>query len=305
MEEKREHSKATVLTIITLVISFLVLFFFGFKALIPEGEEGIMINFGNTVLGQGAAEPAPAKVVERKNPVPVQTPPPKPVAVNVQEAVEEVKTQDIEEAPAVPVKKKEKTKAEIDAEKKLKAKLEADRQLKIEQDRLEKERQEQERLEQERIEKDRLEKERQAAEIRKRTQNAFSGGKGTATTAGQGTSNTAGNAGDVRGDLNSGSTTGAGIGNKGSGYDLSGRSLVGSLPLPTDNIQEEGIVVIQIEVDKNGKVISATPILRGATTQDARLQKAAIEAALRARFNSDPTAPSKQNGTITYHFQLD
>lgn len=305
MEEKREHSKATILTAITLIAFFLILFFFGFKTLQSEGEEGIMINFGDTSVGMGAAEPAPAKVVEKATPVPVKTPPPPVKSIPVQdEIVEEVKTQDVEEAPAVPVVKK-KTKEELEAEKLKKELAEKARLEKIEQDRLEKVRLEQERIEKERLEKERIEKERQAEAIRKRTQNAFSSGKGTANTAGQGTSSTAGNAGSSKGDPNANSTIGSGVGNKGSGYDLTGRSMVGSLPVPNENIQEEGIVVIQIEVDKDGKIISATPILRGATTQDARLRKAAVEAALRARFNSDPTAPAKQTGTITYHFQLD
>ncbi len=305
MEEKREHSKATILTTITLVVVFLLLFFFGFNIIKPEGEEGIMINFGDSNVGMGMTEPAPAKVAERSTPAPVSTPPPPVEKTPVKaEVVEEVKTQDLEEAPVIPVEKK-KTAKELEAERVKKELEKKALEEKKERERIELERKIAEQKEKERLEKERLEKERQAEAIRKRTQSAFSGGKGTTQSQGQGNTTSPGNAGAQNGDTNSGSISGTGVGNKGSGFDLSGRSLVGSLPQPEYTIQEEGIVVIQIEVNKEGKVVSATPILKGATTQDAKLRKAAIDAALKARFNNDPTAPAKQSGTITYHFQLD
>jgi len=61
-------------------------------------------------------------------------------------------------------------------------------------------------------------------------------------------------------------------------------------------------VVVKIVVDREGNVISAEPYIRKCTTTDPNLLKTAIEAALKAKFSEDPTANSKQTGTITYKF---
>lgn len=85
-------------------------------------------------------------------------------------------------------------------------------------------------------------------------------------------------------------------------HSLSGRSVVGGFPLPAYNSQNQGTVVVEVTVNQEGKVTKARAIGKGSTIQDAKLSRAAEEAALKARFNVKKDAPISQIGTITYHF---
>ena len=85
---------------------------------------------------------------------------------------------------------------------------------------------------------------------------------------------------------------------------VKGRSLKGSLPLPKYNVQNEGIVVVDIWVDPYGNVVDAKPGAQGTTVTDQRLWAAARAAALKAVFNMSTEAGAKQQGTITYIFKL-
>ena len=96
-------------------------------------------------------------------------------------------------------------------------------------------------------------------------------------------------------------------GNTGNGFDgdynLAGRKAL-SKPKEQPDCEEEGIVVVQITVNKNGKVTSAIPGVKGTTNSAACLLKPAKEAALKTTWNSDSKAPIKQTGTIIYKFSL-
>ena len=85
---------------------------------------------------------------------------------------------------------------------------------------------------------------------------------------------------------------------------LEGRSVVGSLPYPTYNVNKQGKVVVLIRVDQYGKVISARAGYDGTTVQDKTLWDAAVNAALEAKFNVSSKAAAVQEGTITYSFRL-
>jgi TonB family protein len=87
-------------------------------------------------------------------------------------------------------------------------------------------------------------------------------------------------------------------------HSLSGRSVVGGFPLPVYNTQNQGIVVVEVSVNQDGKVTKATAIGKGSTVQDVKLWKAAEEAAVKAMFNVKKDAPISQIGTITYIFSL-
>jgi colicin import membrane protein len=89
---------------------------------------------------------------------------------------------------------------------------------------------------------------------------------------------------------------------QGISISLSGRTPV-ALPKPEYHIQREGIVVVEVTVDKNGNVTNAVPGVRGSTTINDYLMTSAKNAALRAKFNVID-APAFQKGTITYHFML-
>ena len=86
-------------------------------------------------------------------------------------------------------------------------------------------------------------------------------------------------------------------------YDLGGRSLVGALPTPTENVQNEGRVVVNITVNAQGEVIGTSINVSRTNTSDANLRNAAERAAKRARFNNIGSGEN-QVGTIVYYFKL-
>lgn len=86
-------------------------------------------------------------------------------------------------------------------------------------------------------------------------------------------------------------------------YSLIGRSPSGKFPkpdYPPGNVY--GKVVINIKVDKYGKVISVG-VGKGTTTNDEALILSAKQAAWKVRFNEDYNS-IEQTGTITYNFSL-
>lgn len=85
---------------------------------------------------------------------------------------------------------------------------------------------------------------------------------------------------------------------------LAGRSVNGTLPRPSYNVQASGKVVVQIWVDNYGKVQKAVAGVEGTTVSDKTLWQAARKAALGAHFNMSADAPALQEGTITYIFNL-
>lgn len=149
-------------------------------------------------------------------------------------------------------------------------------------------------------EKVKAEQEKKASEIRSQTANAFARSSAESSNQGTAASGT-GNQGDPNGDPNSTNTLGGGQGY--GNFSLDGRSAVGALPRPTYTIQEEGIVVVRIEVNSRGAVVKATVNLQGTTTDNPTLRSAALSAAKSARFN-DITGSLNQIGTITYRFKL-
>ncbi|SMO77034.1 TolA protein [Saccharicrinis carchari] len=295
------------------VLILLLLIFFGLKT-IPQEEEGVLVNLGNVQTGLGETEPPKAAAKPTPSEPKVSPPPPLVKEEPAPKAEETVKTQDFDEAPEVKSaeqKKKEKEEKlkkqrEDEARKKReeeerRIKEKADRKAKAEaQAKRQAELERQQKIEAER--KKQEEQQRIADEARSKVGSAF--GKSNSNSTSEGEAGGQGNQGYVTGDANSKNRTGSGLGNSGSGFSLTGRSLVGSLPQPGYSIQEEGIIVVQVTVDKYGKVVAAEYQLKGSTTQNSTLKKAAIEAAKKARFNSDPNATAFQKGTITYHFEL-
>ena len=85
---------------------------------------------------------------------------------------------------------------------------------------------------------------------------------------------------------------------------LKGRTVVGTLPKPLYSVQNSGIVVVDILVDRYGNVTSAVPGAAGTTVTDKTLWEAARKAALKTQFNVKADAPLQQAGTITYIFKL-
>ena len=94
-----------------------------------------------------------------------------------------------------------------------------------------------------------------------------------------------------------------GQGGKGNstGYDLGGRG-VKSLHRPNDDFPEEGIIVVDIWVNREGQVIRAEVATKGTTIINVSMREKAKQAALRSAFLPDPDAREEQKGTITYTF---
>ena len=65
---------------------------------------------------------------------------------------------------------------------------------------------------------------------------------------------------------------------------------------------EKGKVVVQIEIDQYGNVISANPGAEGTTLMDKGLWNEARVAAMKTHFNTSASSPTTQSGIITYTF---
>ena len=93
-------------------------------------------------------------------------------------------------------------------------------------------------------------------------------------------------------------------GNGGSGggpaYDLGGRGAK-SISTPSKDFSEEGKIVIDIWVDKEGRV-QRTEIGKGTTVTNSAMRTSALQAAKNSIFNKDENAADLQKGTITYTF---
>ena len=85
---------------------------------------------------------------------------------------------------------------------------------------------------------------------------------------------------------------------------LAGRSVNGTLPIPSYGVQADGKVVVKIWVDQYGNVTKAQAGAEGTTATDKTLWQAAYKAAMGAHFNMDASAPTLQEGTITYIFRM-
>ncbi len=158
-------------------------------------------------------------------------------------------------------------------------------------------------------------KEKTAAEL---LAEKFNKNKGKNTGGGDGNSGQAGDDGRPDGKPNShgdggtgggtgggkgpGTGPGNGPGSGGYGFSLSGRSVVSPPPLSKDT-KEEGKVVVEITVDKTGKVIKADPNGRGTNTNSAILKAKARQAALATVFNVSGEF-EEQKGTITIIFSF-
>jgi len=88
----------------------------------------------------------------------------------------------------------------------------------------------------------------------------------------------------------------------GNNWSLDGRSLVGSLPKPNNDFNQEGKVVVFITVNKEGRVVNARAG-EGTTISDEATKQSAVKAALQAKFNV-VDKPNAVMGTITYYFKF-
>jgi colicin import membrane protein len=285
LTKEKKQGIAVSVTVHLLFALFLILASFKIRPTMPvEVEEGLLVNFGFEETGKGLFEPAPAAEA-----VPV------PPASGEAEKNDAVLTQDFEEAPEV-------KKAEPSAEE-LKRQEEA---RLAEVKRREEAEAERKRIEQENAERlRREEEERRLNQIKDRTRNAFgnAGNVGESSTS-EGVTGGEGNQGVETGTV--GVRTygpGGGAGNGTISYKLGNRGWQ-SLPIPKYDYQDEGVVVVEISVDRQGNVTKAVAGVKGSTTLDEYLLKTARDAAMKAKFDKSNEAPLLQKGTIIYNFKL-
>jgi outer membrane biosynthesis protein TonB len=287
--DTKHKRKSAALTSIIMSLLLIAIIFVGLTYLDPPEEYGIAINFGTSDVGRGAIQPkqpikaaaseqvieeAPQEIIEKNE---------QEVTEKVTDIAEEVATQDNEEAIAIQKEKEAKRIADEAAKKKQR---------------------EEERIE--RVKQAAIAKQKAEEEAKRKKLDALIGGvsnsDGTAT-GGEGNDNVAGDKGKITGDPNADGYYGNGGGGGNGDYQLGNRKPI-SRPKPAYICDEEGLVVVRIEVDVNGKVIKATPGVKGSTNTAACLMSRAKEAALKTRWQADANAPSKQVGTIKYRFSL-
>jgi len=87
------------------------------------------------------------------------------------------------------------------------------------------------------------------------------------------------------------------------GYGLNGRNLKSNGSV-VQECNEEGIVVVRITVNPQGKVIEAKPGVRGSSNIHPCLLKPAIETAFLHEWYPDGNAPSKQIGFVVVNFKI-
>lgn len=263
--EKREGLIGTILFHLILVVFFL---FYGLTHMVPYPEQGLTVNFGDSATGMGDVEPIETGAQPEPQPDPVEEVVPTPVETTPEVVEQDVVTQDNVETIETP-KPKEPTPEEIEAKKA----AEAEAKRKKEQEDFK----------------------RKMAQTTNKFANAqkAGGSEGDDDTPG-------GNKGQLDG-AEGKSYTGGGSGN--GNYSLGDREAL-TKPKPLYDCQEEGKVVVDIKVDRNGKVVYAS-VGKGTTNTAECLTAKAIQAAYKTQWQAKNGAPIEQRGKITYHFILE
>ncbi|WP_298479544.1 energy transducer TonB [uncultured Maribacter sp.] len=294
LDTKHKKNSFTITTLLLSVL-LLVLFYIGLTYMDPPEENGISVNFGTTNFGSGRVQPK-----EKIRSEPLDTPPEEimqeeVVEEQVQEQVSE--TEVVKEVPTEKVLTQE-SEESIKVKQQQKAKKKADdaaKKAKAEAARIAKEK------------RDAEEKIRKEKAAKKAKLDAMMGGlnKSDGTASGsEGDDAKAGDKGLPNGNPYATSYYGSpGSGSGTGGYGLNGRSLVNKGKVAQE-CNEAGRVVVKIIVDRNGKVISATPGVRGTTNNNPCLLEPAKRTAFKHKWNLDSKAPSQQVGFVVVNFKL-
>lgn len=272
-KETQSHIIALAGTILSMCLIFLLLWLLQVNAPLPVEDEGIVVAFGNAEDGGGMPDVRPLDPMTQVEQIPAPAAPARPSS-------NDLMVQDDEESLQL-------------------AKQAEDAKRKAQEEELIRQRQQ----DQARAEAERIAKEKALAEQRAKEQQAIDKANQLAALFGQaGTaeganaenaspSNTAGVKGNPVG-------KGMGVSN-GTQWSLYGRD-VKRLPKPSDQFNQQGQVVVNIQVDAKGNVTNAT-IAEGTTISDRPTQQLALQAARQAKFTEGDTP---QIGKITYTFKL-
>jgi len=298
------HKRKSFTLTTALLTALLFLFFYiGLSYLDPPLESGISVNFGTMDYGSGDIQPKePVKSQPQSQPEQAEVVPPVEDA-QPEEAVpsepaevktEEVVAQNNEESVVIKKQKEAEAKREAEAEAEAKRQAEAEAQRKAEAEAEAKRQAEAERIKREQ-------------DAKKQSLDALMGGlnssEGTASGS-EGDDNQQGDKGQIDGNPYASSYYGSGgAGSGGTGYGLSGRSLKSSDKF-VQECNEQGTVVVEIEVDRSGNVVKATPGVKGSTNTAQCLKEAAAKTAKSYKWNADSNAPTRQIGFVVVNFKL-
>jgi len=290
--DTKHKRKSFIVTTLVHVVILLLLFYLGLDSIHSEEEEGIALNFGTTSLGSGVQQNQRFKSTFSKSESVVKQTFSKTNKAD-SKLKEEIVTQEVFEAPVI-----EKKKREIFSEKPIET-LNKENKPTLEEksgEGVKKEIKDQE------IQKKPAPKpDKSTLDILKLFSKG-SKGKNEERRHGDGTDTEVGDKGKAKGDPYANSYYGKpGFG--GLGYGLNGRGR------PTNSIvkqscNEAGIVVVEIVVDRSGKVIKAVPGVKGTTNNTPCLLDPAKKTALTFRWKADPNAPEKQIGFVEINFSL-
>ena len=269
---KHEKRSALITTLLMLILVFLV-FIIGLKYLDPPEEYGVAVNFGVSNNGQGTFQLKTSNFQSKK----VDEPPSEmQQSINQNPENNEVNQEMLlltDQIEAITLNKEKNKKV-------------------IEKLRLQKE-------------AERLERNLKLQQEKKKNLDQLIGGiaNNNSNSVGEGNDNKVGDKGQLEGDAYAPSYFGeTGLGQGGNGYGLKGRGKpTKSIIIP--DCDEEGVVVVQIEVDKNVNVSNASPGKKG-TTGPLCLYDAARKTAMTYKWPANDKAPLMQIGFVVINFSV-
>jgi len=276
-QTKHEQNSAKITALITVIL-VLLLFVMGTTYMDPPEEYGVAVNFGNSPVGTGNVQPTePIKSQPTEDIVKENTEADKAQPEETSEA--DSKSEDVlttESPEAISIKKAKEAEA--------KAKAEAERLEQL------KKAEEERKAKEEKDKKDKLD--------------ALIGGVTNSdgpTSEGEGPGDGPGDNGDLDGSPYAPYNGTPGSGSGGMGYGLNGRGK------PTYKVfegcdNEYGLIVIDIVVNQSGKVIEATPGVRGSNNATTCLKAQAKKIAMSYKWPADSKAPARQYGKVSVNF---
>lgn len=264
-----DRRRGIIATAIVHALMLAAIFVFGIKYLDPPPLSGVIVAYGTDA--DGAGSPAYNERIPREEPAA------QPVEQKYEEIPEEVLSTQDDTSP-VEVKKVETPKEEKTEKPKEKAPEKP------------------------------VETEKPAPEPKKEqkpsdaTARALANILNPANDASKGDGQGTGYKGSPEGSLSSDKYGAGGIGGDGN-YRLAGRKALAK-PKPEYTGRDQGRVVVRVQVDRQGNVISAKYSLQGTEVSDPVLIRNAERAAMQTKWQANPSAEPVQEGTIIYEFNL-
>jgi len=287
--EAKKNMQAGTITLVILALLFLVLFLVGWTTpsmLQPVPEEGIEVNLGNSDAGLGNDQPfLPGKPSPREEKQ--QYTPPKAVQTQKEDVKDPLSNDKDEDAPEIKKPKIVKPEATKIAEKEEPKKVMPKK---------------------EEVATPPAPAPRKPAAVMGKITDKGTGGNEADSYKKGGSEGIAGGKGDQGrpgGNPDSKNYTGGGHGNSGVSISkgLQGRRFTNVYNYQGDFDTNEKVAV-DIRIDKNGNVLSASYQPRGSTTSSSSYKDKAIEIVKKSKLNASPNGDDEQTGTVIINFRI-